>query len=71
MGAGDQGDVSASKSVFGVKPHYIAIPGRIKELAEAIIQCSNDTSGTCVKWAEEIIELSHVMEHLSKKVGVY
>ena len=55
---------------LGVMPYYIALPARIKELAEAIIRCANDTSGVCKQWAEEIIELSAVLEKLSEKVGV-
>ena len=58
------------KPPLGVKPYFIALPNRIKELAEAILRNANDTSGVCKKWAEEIIELSAALERLSKKVGV-
>lgn len=55
---------------LGAKPYYVALPERIKELAEAILRNANDTSGVCIKWAEEIIELSTALENMSRKVGV-
>ena len=58
------------KPPLGAKPYFIALPNRIKELAEAILRNANDTSGVCKQWAEEIIELSAALENLSRKVGV-
>lgn len=58
------------KPPLGAKPYYIVLPGRIKELAEAILRNANDTSGVCKQWAEEIIELSTALENMSRKVGV-
>ncbi len=58
---------SEEKPPFGVKPYYISIPARIKELAEAIIRCANDTSGICIGWAEEIICHSKTLEEMSRR----
>lgn len=55
------------KPPLGTKPYFIVLPERIKELAEAIIRNANDTSGVCIQWAEEIIELSAVLENMRKK----
>lgn len=47
------------KPPLGVAPYWIAIPARIKDLAEAIIRCSNDTGGKQLGlWAYEIKVLS-------------
>lgn len=54
---------------LGAKPYYIAIPGRIKELAEAILRCRNDMSGELLdKWAFEIAVLSKAQAEMSKYV---
>ena len=59
--------IKEEKPPFGVKPYYISVPARIKELAEAIIRCANDTSGVCIGWAEEIICHSKTLEEMSQR----
>ena len=55
------------KPPLGVKPSWIAIPQRIKELAEAIIRYKNDTSGELLdEWAYEIAQLSKINANMAK-----
>ena len=55
------------KPQLGVKPSWVAIPDRIKELAEAIIRCRNDTDGEILaEWAYEIMLLSNVSAVMSE-----
>ena len=59
--------MSETKPPLGVKPSWIAIPQRIRELAEAIVRCANDTSGEKLdEWAYEIALLSKVQANMSK-----
>ncbi len=55
------------KPALGIRPYFLAIPGRIKELAEAISRNATDTNGLCIKWAEEIICHSKTLEEMSRR----
>jgi len=55
------------KPPIGVKPYYIAIPQRIKELAEAIERYTTyDYKVSTETWAYEILCLLRVMEVMIK-----